>query len=802
MDELNHEEEEDASDIRNYLASFHKEIEREDADESNSLIEQDSDEECLSPEELCNYLSESELNGGIDIKDEPEDDPEYYSGIVSNPHQINVNNVKNKNTKHMRKSTAEIVRLGDKSPVMTNQISELSDETNEETTVIPGIGEELHIDDQQTLEMVAQFAEQAVSNAAKNSTLSGLDNGSSYQTVTIVPSDTNPGELSYVLFVSQAEDGVDKLVEDASMSVFNLNDVSEFGDAFLTKQVDSNKHKMRTIRLSTRRSQLVSQQHVCAYCSYTSPKRYLLSRHMKSHSDERPHKCGVCERGFKTLASLQNHVNTHTGTRPHPCKDCESCFTTSGELVRHIRYKHTHEKPHKCTECDYASVELSKLKRHMRCHTGERPYQCPHCTYASPDTYKLKRHLRIHTGEKPYECDICQTRFTQSNSLKAHKLIHSGNKPVFQCEYCPTTCGRKTDLRIHMEKLHSSDNPHRCKRCGKVFLDRYSYKIHVKSHDGEKCFKCDLCDYASISQRHLETHMLVHTDQKPFHCDECDLCFRQKQLLKRHKNLYHNPDYVKPEPKEKTHICAVCYRAFRHKGNLMRHFAVHDPDATISEKELAMQLGESRRLGDDEDGEDDEELKRNLTENEDQQVVVFEVIQLPPSTGVGHENSSFASMDSNTITLNGLESQGYSIVQSADDDNRDLFDLSEETDVFDNMGNISSISSTKITSKNKSRTLGKAGIQLKKKKSPLQSLRRGKYSGSNSAQLLKIIAEKNVPVSEDQASFLNEKLLDKEKELDKIRAEQIQKDLKECFGFNDDKEEDYEPFPGHLEDIS
>lgn len=180
-------------------------------------------------------------------------------------------------------------------------------------------------------------------------------------------------------------------------------------------------HKDKIVKIKS------EQVHMCNYCTYTSPKRYLLSRHMKSHSEDRPYKCSVCERGFKTFASLQNHVNTHTGTKPHACKFCESCFTTSGELVRHVRYRHTHEKPHKCGECDYASVELSKLKRHIRCHTGERPYQCPHCTYASPDTFKLKRHLRIHTGEKPYECDVCHARFTQSNSLKAHKLIHNGN---------------------------------------------------------------------------------------------------------------------------------------------------------------------------------------------------------------------------------------------------------------------------------------------------------------------------------------------------------------------------------------
>lgn len=97
---------------------------------------------------------------------------------------------------------------------------------------------------------------------------------------------------------------------------------------------------------------------------------------------------------------------------------------------------------------------------------------------------------------------------------------------MFNCELCPTTCGRKTDLRIHVQKLHTADKPLKCKRCGNLFPDRYSYKLHSKTHEGEKCYKCELCPYASISARHLESHMLIHTDQKPFNCDLCEQSFR------------------------------------------------------------------------------------------------------------------------------------------------------------------------------------------------------------------------------------------------------------------------------------
>lgn len=70
-----------------------------------------------------------------------------------------------------------------------------------------------------------------------------------------------------------------------------------------------------------------------------------------------------------------------------------------------------------------------------------------------------------------------------------------GDKPVFHCELCPTTCGRKTDLRIHVQKLHTAEKPLKCKRCGNSFPDRYSYKVIGLFHNyGNKIYLWILSD--------------------------------------------------------------------------------------------------------------------------------------------------------------------------------------------------------------------------------------------------------------------------------------------------------------------
>lgn len=93
--------------------------------------------------------------------------------------------------------------------------------------------------------------------------------------------------------------------------------------------------------------------------------------------------------------------------------------------------------------------------------------------------------------------------------------ISVGDKPVFSCELCPTTCGRKTDLRIHVQKLHTSDKLLKCKRCGNVFPDRYSYKvfyIHKIIENSVNRFYLIFNFFLSFIQKHTKVKSVTNVN--------------------------------------------------------------------------------------------------------------------------------------------------------------------------------------------------------------------------------------------------------------------------------------------------
>ncbi|XP_069173785.1 zinc finger and BTB domain-containing protein 7A isoform X41 [Procambarus clarkii] len=79
----------------------------------------------------------------------------------------------------------------------------------------------------------------------------------------------------------------------------------------------------------------------------------------------------------------------------HQCPFCVYSSDRKDHMTKHIR-THTGEKPYICPHCPYRSGTKNTLNNHIRIHTGEKPYSCSLCSYRASHRYALQFHMLKH----------------------------------------------------------------------------------------------------------------------------------------------------------------------------------------------------------------------------------------------------------------------------------------------------------------------------------------------------------------------------------------------------------------------
>ncbi|XP_028832081.1 ras-responsive element-binding protein 1 isoform X2 [Denticeps clupeoides] len=100
-------------------------------------------------------------------------------------------------------------------------------------------------------------------------------------------------------------------------------------------------------------------------------------------ADKRKKICSVCSKRFWSLQDLTRHIRSHTGERPYKCQTCERTFTLKHSLVRHQRI---HQKPHdsKGNEAEEEEEEDDEGSEPMpKDETGPDPAETAQCPSGS-----------------------------------------------------------------------------------------------------------------------------------------------------------------------------------------------------------------------------------------------------------------------------------------------------------------------------------------------------------------------------------------------------------------------------------
>ncbi|XP_026683071.1 zinc finger protein 82-like [Diaphorina citri] len=328
----------------------------------------------------------------------------------------------------------------------------------------------------------------------------------------------------------------------------------------------------------------------CTQCKYSCKQPNDLKRHVRiRHHISEYVLCKHCK-AYLLFSDLCGHCQTciaverRNSDYKFVCYGCDYHTHFLQRMTRHIK-THTGEKPYKCNYCPYESAQLAHLKRHAKARHYSIMIEQTEKDLREETNVQDVNKLQEQRFFKSRPHHIGPTRnFPSSSKMTPSSSQGCDNRSDMHCVCCGRNGHMIRNCRFRYYKCHVCGNQGHLKNMCKEGQNKrqhfvseidmrqeeeddetLSYLLSIENQlnyvdkfqvstlieDCETCpettrptskyrFVCFECTYHTQFRHSMQYHIRTHTGEKPFKCSNCKYESKSSDHLKRHFKIVHS----------------------------------------------------------------------------------------------------------------------------------------------------------------------------------------------------------------------------------------------------------------------